>query len=74
MDQIVTYLLLVQKFIILKQKILPLRLGNIFRDFLVNNMKNIRLKGYFYDFSADYDAITVDDILNIRQYLKRLFL
>ena len=32
-------------------------------------MKNTGLKGYVYDISVDYDAIAVDDILDIRKYL-----
>ena len=32
-------------------------------------MKKIRLNGYFYDFSADYDDIAVDDKLDIHKYL-----
>ena len=47
----------------------PLCLGNISKDFSVDNMKKTRLNGYFYDFSVDYDAITVDDILDIHKYL-----
>ena len=43
----------------------PLCLGNISKD----NMKNTRLNGYVYDFSVDYDAIPVDDILDIHKYL-----
>ena len=40
----------------------PLYLGNISRDFSVNNMKKkTGLNGYVYDFSVDYDAIAVDD-------------
>ena len=34
-------------------------------DFLVNNMKTAGLYEYFYDFSVDYNAIAVDDILDI---------
>ena len=34
-------------------------------------MKNTRLNGYFYDFSVDYDAIAVDDILDIHKYLMK---
>ena len=48
---------------------IPLCLGNISKDFSVDNMKNTGLNGYIYDFSVDYDAIAVDDILNIRKYL-----
>ena len=32
-------------------------------------MKRTGLHGYVYDFSVDYDAIAVDDILNIHKYL-----
>ena len=32
-------------------------------------MKKTGLNGYFYDFSVDYDATKVDDILDIRKYL-----
>ena len=44
-------------------------LGNISRDFSKANMKKTGLYGYLYDFSVDYDAITVDDILDIHKYL-----
>ena len=47
----------------------PLRLGNISKDFSVDNMKKARLNGYFYDFSVDYDAIAVDDNLGIHKFL-----
>ena len=32
-------------------------------------MKKTGLNGYVYDFSVDYDAIAVDDILDIHNYL-----
>ena len=47
----------------------PLCLGNISKDFSVDNMKKTGLNGYVYDFSVDYDAIAVDDILDIHKYL-----
>ena len=47
----------------------PLCLGNISKDFSVDNMKKTGLNGYVYDFSVDYDAITVDNILGIHKYL-----
>ena len=47
----------------------PLCLGNISKDFSVYNMKKTGLNGYVYDFSVDYDAIAVDDILDIHKYL-----
>ena len=47
---------------------IPLYLGNISKDFSVDNMKKTGLNGYVYDFSVDYDA-TVDDILHVHKYL-----
>ena len=32
-------------------------------------MKKTGLKGYVYDFSSDYDAIKISDILDIHKYL-----
>ena len=46
----------------------PLYLGNISKDFSVDNMKETELNGYVYDFSVDYDAIAVDGILDIHKY------
>ena len=34
-------------------------------------MKKTELKRYVYDFSVDYDANAVDDILNIHKYLMK---
>ena len=47
----------------------PLCLGNISKEFSVDNMKKTGLNGYVYDFSVDYHAIAVDDILDIHKYL-----
>ena len=44
-------------------------LGNISKDWSADNMKKTSLKGFFYDFSVDYDATEVSDILNIHKYL-----
>ena len=49
----------------------PLCLGNISKEWSVDNMKNTGLKGYVYDFSVDYDAIAVADILDIHKYLMK---
>ena len=49
----------------------PLCLGNISRDWTAGNMKKTGLNRYIYDFSADYDAIVVDDILDIHKYLMK---
>ena len=34
-------------------------------------MKKAGLTSYAYDFSADYNAVTVDDIKNIHKYLMK---
>ena len=49
----------------------PLCLGNVSKNFSVNNIKNTGFYGYVYDFSVDYDAIAVDDILNVHKYLMK---
>ena len=49
----------------------PLCLGNISKDWSVDNMKKTGLTGYVYDFSADYNAIAVDDIKDIHKYLMK---
>ena len=49
----------------------PLCLGNISKDWLVDNMKRTELNGYVYDFSVDYDAADVDDIKDIHKYLMK---
>ena len=52
-------------------KTYPLCLGETSRYFSVDNMKKTGLNGYVYDFSVDYNAITVDDILDIHKYLMK---
>ena len=47
----------------------PLCLGNISRDWSVDNLKKTGLNGYVYGFTVDYDIIAVDDILDIHTYL-----
>ena len=46
-------------------------LGNISKDWSVDNMKKTGFTGYVYDFSADYNAIAVDDIKDIHNYLMK---
>ena len=41
------------------------------KDWSVDNMKKTGFNGYIYDFSGDYDAIAVGDILNIHKYLMK---
>ena len=49
----------------------PLYLGNISKDWSVDNMKKAGLNGYSYGFSVDYEAIAVDDFLDIHNYLMK---
>ena len=49
----------------------PSCLGNISKDWSTDNMKKTGLTGYIYDFSADYNAIAVDDIKDIHKYLMK---
>ena len=49
----------------------PLYLGNISKDWLIDNMKKAGFTGYVYDFSVDYNVIAVDDIKNIHNYLMK---
>ena len=47
----------------------PLCLGNISKDWSIDNMKKTSLKGCVYDFSVDYHVISVSDILDVHKYL-----
>ena len=47
----------------------PLCLGNVSKDFSVDNMNKTGLYGYVYDFLVDFNNIDVDDILDIDKYL-----
>ena len=49
----------------------PLCLGNISKDWSTDNMKKTGLTGYVYDFSADYNAVTIDNIKDIHNYLMK---
>ena len=42
-----------------------------FKRLHIDNMKKIGLNGYVYDFNVDYDAIAVNDILDIHKYLMK---
>ena len=35
----------------------------------VSSMKETGFNGYVYDFNVDYDAIAVDNLLDIQKYL-----
>ena len=50
----------------------PLCLGNISKDWSVDNMKKKNgFNGYVSHFSVDYDATAVDDIVDIHKYLTK---
>ena len=49
----------------------PLCLGNISKDWSVDNMKKIEFNRYVYDFSVDFDFTAVDDIKDIHKYLMK---
>ena len=70
MAQRVIYLLMVQKLLNLKAKDSEI-VGNISKNWPVDNMKKTGLKVHVYDFSVDSDAIAVSDILDIHKYLMK---
>ena len=49
----------------------PLSLGNISKDWSIDNMKRTGFTRYVYDFSVDYDATDVCDIKDIHKYLMK---
>ena len=49
----------------------PLSLGNISKDWSIDNMKRTGFTRYVYDFSVDYDATDVGDIKDIHKYLMK---
>ena len=71
MEQTVTCLLMVQKFINLQQKILRLFQIICFQIILSKQHEKTGHNGNIYDFSVDYDAIDVDHIKDIHKYLMK---
>ena len=49
----------------------PICLGNISKDWSVDNMKRTGFTGYVCDFSVDYNATDVDDNKDIHKYLMK---
>ena len=50
----------------------PPRLGNISKDFTINDMKEKELKGYVHVFSVDYNIVNTNDILDIHKYFMNI--
>ena len=73
MEQIVNCLIMVQKLKVKDSKIVAasLCLGNISKDWFVYNMNKTGFNGSAYDFSVDYDAVTVGDIKDIHKHLMK---
>ena len=75
MEQIAIYLLMANSYLFIckfkakdsKITPYPLCLENISKDWPVDKIKKTRLKGCVYDFSVDYGAIEVSDILDIHK-------
>ena len=51
----------------------PLCFDIALKDFLVDNMEQTGLYGYFNGFSVDYDSIGVDIILDTHKYLMKKY-
>ena len=49
----------------------PLCIGNISKDWSVDNMKDTELNESVYNFSVDYNTIAVDDIKDIHEHLMK---
>ena len=49
----------------------PLCLGNISKDWTVDNLEKTGLNDYVYDSTFYFDAIAINDILDIHKHLKK---
>ena len=52
----------------------PLYLGNISKDWSVNNMKKTGLNGYVYEFSVDYEIFNPPDATKTVPFLQNYFI
>ena len=75
MERIVIHLLMVQKLLDLKQKILNysnfIISRNVSKDFCTANMKKPGLVGSVFDVSVDYNVIAVNGILDMHKCLMK---
>ena len=51
--------------------VLKMSVNKGLKDFPKGNMKKTRFYGYVCDFSVDYDAIAVNDVLDIHKYFMK---
>ena len=49
----------------------PLCLGNVSKDWSIDDMKKTGFHGYVYGFSVDYNVTDVNDIKDIQKYLMK---
>ena len=49
----------------------PICLGNISKNWSVDDMKRTGFAGHVYDFSVDYNVTDVDDMKDIHKYLMK---
>ena len=47
------------------------RLGKISKDFSADYMRKTWLNGYVYDFSVNYNAIDISNIIDILKYIMK---
>ena len=76
MEATVSYLLIPQNYINSKQKNSEIKdyalcLGNVSKDFAINNIKKTGLKGVTIFFSFDFNPIDTNNILDIHNYLMK---
>ena len=81
MEAMVSYLLVLQKYSSKKRYILKAKnseikdcglcLGNISKDFTINNMRKTGLKGVKSFVSVYFTPIDINDILDIHKYLMK---
>ena len=76
MEATLSYLLMLQKMYQFKAndseiKKYTLCLGNVSKDFTINNMKKTGLKRSVKFFSLDYRSINTNGVLDIRKYLMK---
>ena len=47
-------------------------IGNILKDFTMDNLEKTELKEYVYAFSVDYNIVNTNNILDFHKYLMKI--